>query len=272
MSAKDGNEVRVERTFAQPSQTVFRALAEGRLFNNCGGDLSKLQLDFRSGGKYAVLFTNAEMTIRGTFLEIVQDKKIVFTWGDEGSSEGFPKNTRVSIELFAEGQKTRLVIQHTGFTDKEEADSHNGGWNAGLADLAGELEQGRIRILRSYQGSRDILYGICSDHKRFFGLVAKSAQGEADFRVGGQFRFPTEKGEIRGQYEEIVIGQRIAFSWLSSCGVSFKSPSKVTLTFDDEDEGGSSIALVHENLPIEAVKSQREGWEFLTAELRKIVT
>jgi uncharacterized protein YndB with AHSA1/START domain len=271
MSAKNGNEVKVERTLAQPTQAVFRALSEGRLFNNCGGELGRMELDFRSGGKYAVMFSNGEMTIRGRFLEIVPDKKIVFTWGDEGSSEGFPKDTRVSIELFAEGQKTRIVILHTGFADQEEADSHSYGWTSGLNDLSGELERGCIRIVRTYPVSRDALYRVCSDPRKFFGCVSDTARGEVDFHVGGQYRFPTEKGEVLGKYEEIVPGKKIVFSWESGCGAKFERPTRVTLLFDDEDEGGSSLELLHELLPQDAVKRHREGWEFVTRELRELV-
>jgi uncharacterized protein YndB with AHSA1/START domain len=270
MSAKNGNEVKVERNFAQPAQAVFKALAEGRLFYNCGGAPSTTKIDFRVGGKYSVFFSNAEMTVHGKFLEIVQDKKIVFTWGDEGSSEGFPKNTIVSIELFVEGLNTKLVVLHSGFADKEEADAHNDGWCAGLDDLSAELEQGRLRIVRVYPFSKEALFKVCSDPKKFFGIVAEADQGEADFRVGGQYRFPTEKGEVRGKYEEIIPGKKIVFSWLNSCEGPLKNPSRVTLLFDEEDDGGSSLELIHELLPHDQVKDHREGWSYLTEELKKL--
>jgi uncharacterized protein YndB with AHSA1/START domain len=268
--SKSENEVRVEKIFNKPAKTVFQALAEGRLFNTCGAVMGQLEIDFRKGGKYKASFPNADAKLCGKFLEIVPDKKIRFTWGDEGSDTGFPL-TEVSIELFTDGEKTKLVILHTGFITKEDAESHNTGWNAGLDDLNAELVQGRIRIIRVYPVSKDKLYEACSDPKTFFGLVSDVSKGEVDFRVGGQYRFPTKKGEIRGKFEEIIPGQKIVFSWLSGCDGPFDHPTRVTLLFDDEDEGASSVALTHELLPTDAVKTHREGWEFLTQGLYAVL-
>jgi len=265
----NNHEVRVEKVFNQPAQTVFQALAEGRLFNTCGAVLAQLEQDFRPGGKYKVFFANAEATLCGKFLEIVQDRRIRFTWGDEGSEPGFPF-TEVSIELFPEGAKTKLVVLHTGFKTRDDCESHNQGWNSGLDDLIAEMGPGpcRIRILRVYPVTKDKLYQTCSDPRTFFGLVSEVAKGEVDFRVGGQYRFPTQNGEILGKFEEIIPGKKIVFSWLSGCNVRLERETRVTLLFDDEDgdgaEGASSLALTHELLPTEAVKSHREGWELLT--------
>jgi hypothetical protein len=39
--------------------------------------------------------------------------------------------------------------------------------------------------------------------------------------------------------------------------------------FDDEDEGGSSLELVHEFLPLgEQVMIHRDGWEYVTGQLQ----
>jgi uncharacterized protein YndB with AHSA1/START domain len=270
MSVKNENEVRVEKVIKAPAKAVFQALSEGRLFNNCGAAMDQVKIDFRSGGLYQLFFPHAEVKLCGKFVEIVPGKKIRFTWGDEGSDPGFPLSD-VSVELFADGEKTRIVILHTGFKTKDEADSHDQGWTSGLEDLGFELAEGRIRLVRAYPVSREKLYNTCSDIKKFLGLVSDTNQGELDFRVGGKYRFPTKKGEIFGQFEEIIPGKKIVFSWLSGCDARFERPTRVSLVFDDEDDGTSSLELTHEFLPIDSVKSHREGWEFLTKELRSIL-
>jgi uncharacterized protein YndB with AHSA1/START domain len=273
MSVKNGNEVRVERVLNSTPQTVFRALSEGRLFNNCGADGEKLEIDFRVGGGYRCFFANADILCCGKFLEIVPDQKIVFTWGDVGSNEGFPR-TQVLVELSPEsnGSKTKLLIVHTGFETKEDADSHDYGWGSGLDDFSKELTEGRIRLVRVYPVSRDVLYSVCSDPQKFFGPVSRVEQGSVEFRVGGKYRFPTEKNEILGEFQEIIPGKKIVFSWLAGCDGKYDRPTRITLEFDDEDDGASSLALTHEFLPVgDPVKKSRKGWEYLTAQLKAML-
>lgn len=270
MPVKNGNEVKVERVLNSTPQTVFRALSEGRLFSNCGADGEKLEISFREGGGYKVFFKNAEITCCGRFLEIVPDRKIVFTWGDVGSDEGFP-NTRVSVELSPEsdGAKTKLVILHTGFASKEDAEGHDYGWCSGLDDFTGELTEGRVRLVRVYPVNRDVLYSACSNPKNFFGIISDAEKGSADFRVGGKYHFPTDHGAATGEFLEIIPGKKIVFSWLSGCNVKFDRPTRVTLSFDDEENGSSSVELVHEFLPLgDQVTSHREGWEYVTTQLQ----
>lgn len=270
MPAKNGNEVRVERLINCTPQSAFQALSEGRLFVNCGAASGKLEISFRVGGSYKAYFTNADVVCCGKFLEIVPDRKIVFTWGDQGSDEGFPM-TRVAIEIKPEanGSKTKLLIVHTGFETQEDADAHNSGWCAGLDDLTGEITQGKLRILREFPVTRDVLYSLCKDPLKFFAPVAEVKKGSADFRVGGKYRFPTEAGEILGEFQEIVPGKKIAFSWLSDCDQMLARPAKVTLMFEDEEDGDSSIELVHEGLPLgESTLKHRHCWEHLLAELK----
>jgi uncharacterized protein YndB with AHSA1/START domain len=270
MPVRNENEVRVERILNSAPQAVFQALSEGRLFNNCGADGAKLEINFRVGGGYKSVFANANIACCGKFLEIVPNQKIVFTWGDEGSDEGFP-NTKVSVELFPEsgGSKTKLLIVHTGFKTKEDAEGHDYGWGSGLDDFAAEITEGRIRIVREYPVSRDVLYSICSDPRKFFAPVAKVEAGSVDFRAGGKYQFPTDHGEMVGEFQEIVPGKKIVMSWLSGCDGKFDRPTRVTLVFDDEDDGKSSLELVHDFLPLgKHVKDHREGWEYVMSQLQ----
>lgn len=274
MSVKNANEVRIEKIINTTPKAVFQALSEGRLFSNCGADTEKLKIDFRVGGGYTNFFTNHSITCCGKFLEIIQDRKIVFTWGDVGSDEGFPK-TEVLVELTPEagGKKTKILILHTGFKTQEDADSHDYGWNAGLTDLSTEMTEGRLKLIRTYPVSRDILYSFCSDPRKFFAPVSDVNKGSVDFRVGGKYRFPTTKKEILGEFLEIIPGKKIVFSWLGGCDQLFERPTRVTLEFDDEEDGESSLALTHELLPVDddSVKTHRHGWEHLTNQLRTLL-
>ena len=61
---------------------------------------------------------------------VIPERKISYTW----KYEGFEGNSEVSWELFPEGDKTRLVLTHTGlesFPDKPDfaVSSFTDGWN-----------------------------------------------------------------------------------------------------------------------------------------------
>jgi len=58
----------------------------------------------------------------GEYLEIVPPEKIVFTW----SVDGMVSNSKVTIELFAKGDQTELVLTHVLPQDVSERHQH--GW------------------------------------------------------------------------------------------------------------------------------------------------
>lgn len=266
MSVVD-HQVRIEKTFRFRAPELFRAISKGRLFFNCSGDYETFENDFRVGGGYRVRFRSYGITNVGKYLEIVPDQKIVFTWGDQGADTHFPM-TRVTIELKPDGDQTRLLLVHTGFRDQATAEDHNQGWTGGLTDLGAEMEKGMLRMVRTFKVSREKLYNACRDPKIFFGIITDTAQGSCDFRVGGRYQFKSDDHAIEGRYEEIVPNERIVFTWDRSCGGEIPGGSRVELRFDDEDEGGSSLELIHTGLKTEElVESHREGWNYLTNRL-----
>jgi uncharacterized protein YndB with AHSA1/START domain len=63
--------------------------------------------------------------------EVVASKKLAYTW----RYEGYPGNSTVVFELFAEGEKTRLKLTHTGLSNFDQANpdfartNFEQGWN-----------------------------------------------------------------------------------------------------------------------------------------------
>jgi uncharacterized protein YndB with AHSA1/START domain len=230
MSEQKNLEVRVEKMIQKPANEVFRALSEGRLFMNCGADSGSMQLDFKVGGKYRIDFKQYGLTNTGEFLEIVPNKKIVFTWCTSFDLPLKP-DTQVTIELFADGNKTRLLLVHTGFKTEESRSQHEGGWNAGITDLTKEIEEAQLRLVRVFAVPKSKLFEICKERL------------------------------VKGEVLETVSNKKIVFGLQST---------QVTLNFDDEDDGESSIELIHDRLNTDALlKSNRLHWEKLTAELAK---
>ena len=232
------HELKLERTIGRPVSDVFRALAQGKLFMNCGAASDTLKMDFRVGGEYFIQFKNKTLNNFGTFLLIEPDKKIVFSWCQTFGPEQKP-DTQVSIELFPLGDKTQLVVLHSGFVSQEICEAHLGGWTAGLADMAAELEEGSLRFLRTFETPVENLFATCQNPASFFAFMGELAKGSVDFRVGGKYQLPTQKGEIKGEFLEIIPNQKISFSWQQGCSGPLAN-SQVTLNFIPADNNSST--------------------------------
>jgi uncharacterized protein YndB with AHSA1/START domain len=91
-------------------------------------------LDPRVGGVFSVLMANG-LNARGEFVELVPDRRVVFTWGWIGSENLPPGSTTVEIDLRADGDATVLVLTHRSLPDEELAPQRMG-WTHYLPRLA----------------------------------------------------------------------------------------------------------------------------------------
>jgi len=94
---KSDREVVVTRTFDAPARLVFEAWSNPELFKkwwvprSMGMTLRSCDMDVRTGGKYRLVFGDGPentMAFFGKYLEVVPDKRIVWTneeSGDAGS-------------------------------------------------------------------------------------------------------------------------------------------------------------------------------------------
>jgi len=264
-------QVKIEKTIGRSVGDVFNALKAGRLFMNCGCDSKTMKIDFRVGGKYHIDFWSHGKDNFGEFLEIVPDRKIVFSWCESFVPDRKP-DTRVSIELFPDGSKTRLVLVHTGFTSQEISDAHQNGWMAGVDDFGNEHEVGRLRMVRIYQAPVDEMFAICKTPASFFAFMGDVSRGVVDFKVGGKFQVPNDHGGIAGEFLEIVANSKISFSWLQGCTGPL-SNSKVSLSFKATDKGDARIELIHDGLITEKdMTAHRQGWESVFQSMRNVAT
>ena len=86
------------------------------------------------GGVFSVLMANG-LNARGEFVELVPDRRVVFTWGWIGYENLPPGSSTVEIELRADGDGTILVLTHGPLPD-EELPQQRMGWNHYLPRLA----------------------------------------------------------------------------------------------------------------------------------------
>jgi uncharacterized protein YndB with AHSA1/START domain len=263
MSNAETYTVRTEKLVKKPVADVFHALSEGLLFLNCGSDSQNMKIDFRVGGKYQITFKSYGLENYGEFVEIVPNKKIAFTWCQSFEEPRSP-DTLVTIELSGDQNQTKLSLVHTGFRTKDICDSHQGGWDSGLKDMTQELEEGTLRMLRMFEVPVAKLYETCKNPQVFFGLIGK-VEASAEASVGGKFKVQTPRpSEVTGDFVTVEENKKMVFNWLSTCEESGGVQTKVTFLFDDEEDDGSSVEIIHEGLANEKMKkSIRAGWDFV---------
>jgi uncharacterized protein YndB with AHSA1/START domain len=117
---------------AEPAE-VYALLTQAELLVEWMAPMATL--DPRPGGVVSWTHHNGD-TVRGRFVELVPDRRVVFTYGWERTEVGVPPgSTVVEIDLRPIPSGTELRLVHRGL-DGPMADAHAGGWTNYLARLA----------------------------------------------------------------------------------------------------------------------------------------
>jgi uncharacterized protein YndB with AHSA1/START domain len=111
-----------------PPSVVFQFLTDPAKMIRWMG--IQAEIDPTPGGIYR-LDPNGRDVIRGEYLEVIPDSRVVFTWGFEKPSPGMPAvlagSTKVEIDLQAEGKGTRVRLTHH-LLRPEAGERHALGW------------------------------------------------------------------------------------------------------------------------------------------------
>ncbi|MGD9792644.1 MAG: SRPBCC domain-containing protein [Acidimicrobiia bacterium] len=96
-------------------------------------------LDPRPGGEVMWTHHNGD-TVRGEFIELIPERRVVFTYGWDRADVGVPPgSTVVEIDLRPTPSGTELRLVHRGL-EGPMAEAHNGGWANYLTRLATRAE------------------------------------------------------------------------------------------------------------------------------------
>ena len=147
MSATEQLALRIERVFNAPRRRVFAAftepeqirqwsapvgarVAEGEGVVSPGERWRVVMEDETSGQRYVAL---------GTYLEVEPPRWLRYTHGWQGEGETFEDvaahATVVTVEMFDEGGRTRVVMIQTGFESIASRDGHDQGWTSCFSKL-----------------------------------------------------------------------------------------------------------------------------------------
>lgn len=123
-----------EQVFA--AWTVPEELA--RWFGPGPGPVTLAETDLRVGGRYALAFKEDgdEHHVSGTYLDIVPNEKLVFTWTWRHLPE---QQSRVTVSIESEHEGALVTLTHEQFVDEHIRDLHRKGWSSCLDELEGHF-------------------------------------------------------------------------------------------------------------------------------------
>ena len=115
-------------------ETVFSFFTDPLKYRRWNGD--EAELAPRPGGIYRVLMPSRDV-VRGEYVEVEPPRRVVFTWGFEGSTELPPGSTTVEVTFLpgAEPDTTLVRLRHRGLPDENSRRLHVAGWSQFLERL-----------------------------------------------------------------------------------------------------------------------------------------
>ena len=150
--------LQIRRLFAAPREKVFAAWAQREQLEKwmCKDVSSHVVIhheqDIRTGGRYRMEVRDpgkGETYMgQGVYREVKPPEKIVFTWswmkkepsGALTQLHPASPETLVTVEFFARGNSTEVVLTHATFGTTKDRDEHNQGWNGCFDILARVLQ------------------------------------------------------------------------------------------------------------------------------------
>lgn len=141
---KSEREVVVTRTFDAPARLVFEAWSRPELFKkwwvprSMGMTLRSCELDVRTGGNYRLVFGDDPgnpMAFFGKYLEVVPDKRIVWTNEESGDAGS------VTTVTFEERDGKTLLVMSELYPTKEAFDAAGTGAQEAMNETFGQLDE-----------------------------------------------------------------------------------------------------------------------------------
>ncbi len=131
----------LSRSYPVAPEKVWRAWTEPQALKRWFGPggppgVSVAELDVRVGGRFRIVFGGPrgdEHEAQGRYLEVVPNRKLVFTWTWPRTTPERESVVTIVFERTAGG--TELVFRHEKFFDETVRDNHKRGWTEALVKL-----------------------------------------------------------------------------------------------------------------------------------------
>ena len=126
----------VERRVAVPPQKVFTYFTNADKWKSWQG--TEAEIELVPGGTWRVNVTGDGFA-SGRVVEVVQNERVVFTWGWEHGPPVPPGSTTVAIELIPDGEGTLIRLTHSDLPP-DQIEIHRHGWEHYVSRLAAVSE------------------------------------------------------------------------------------------------------------------------------------
>jgi uncharacterized protein YndB with AHSA1/START domain len=132
-------ELRMEKVVASPLPDVWAAWTTepglARWWWNHWADV-EIDVDARVGGAYRFAAPHAGIVVTGTYLEVVEPTRLVFTW-EWRDADGVQSGETVEVDFVDVDGATVVALVHRGpWAEESAADSYRQGWAFVLDALA----------------------------------------------------------------------------------------------------------------------------------------
>ena len=124
----------LSRVFKCDAETLFRAVAEGILFEKTGALKESFHSDFQVGGKYVLAWGNDDR-VEGEYTEIKPHHRVAFTWNYDSKTLKRRVESNVEIDIAEFNGVSTLTLKHNGLPNSDQVEDHAAGWDDAMSDL-----------------------------------------------------------------------------------------------------------------------------------------
>jgi len=130
--------IRIPRSYDATPERVFKAWTDPASVKAWLAGGKDIAIDVREGGLFYIEMPWQERIYPhyGRYLRVEAPHVLEFTWMSEGTQG---KESVVTIEIAARGDKTELTLSHEGVPSEAVAKDHEGGWTEFLDQLVERL-------------------------------------------------------------------------------------------------------------------------------------
>jgi uncharacterized protein YndB with AHSA1/START domain len=132
----DAHDVVVERWVSVPPEKVFTYFTDGDKWTAWQG--TEAEIELVPGGVWRVNVTG-EGFASGRVVEVIENERVVFTWGWELGPPVPRGSTTVAIDLVPDGDGTLIRLTHTDLPP-DQIEIHRYGWEHYVPRLAAVAE------------------------------------------------------------------------------------------------------------------------------------
>jgi uncharacterized protein YndB with AHSA1/START domain len=129
---------------ASTPANVWKALLEGELTRQYWKHTN--ESDWKPGSRWKHVADDGKGTVKlvGQVIEVIPNKRLVFTWADVAAAADTSRHSRVTIDIEKVGDMVRLTVTHDELeAGSNEAERFAAGWPRVLSSLKSFLETGR---------------------------------------------------------------------------------------------------------------------------------